>query len=492
MDVQDMRNQADNIFLNKQDFYKEIIESLEDYVVFATDKEGQIITWNNGARNIFQYSKDEAIGQNASILFTPEDRAAGEDIKELTTALTDGKAVNERYHIRKDGSIFWGSGLVFPLYNYEHIHIGFAKVMRNRTERKKKEDELVAAREYAESIVENAPEPLIVLNEDLTITTANTSFCHFFNVEKKEIERVSIYNLNKQQLNIIMLRKMLEGIEEKGSFTDLELELDFTEKGKRVVLLSARKLALRNSNKQMILLSLTDVTNKKEVEKQKDDFIGVASHELKTPVTSIIAYAHILQRFDKKVNDLTFTNSIKRINYQAAKLNKLIRSLLDTSNIQAGRLIIHKEEIDLNEVVSETVNELQVLYKTHAIRIEGVVSVKVFADRIRVSQVITNLISNAIKYSPNASEVIVRLSQDLAVSKAIISVKDFGIGISVQEQDKLFKRFSRAKNIHNQNIQGIGLGLYISLEIAKKHGGDIWFESQSGKGSTFYFSISIK
>ncbi|MBK0377974.1 PAS domain-containing protein [Mucilaginibacter segetis] len=131
----------DSYFRMSEDFFKQVLESLEDYAVVTTDKNGDINSWNSGAEKVLGYTETEAIGLSASVFFTPEDIAAGEPERELKESLDDGRAVDERYHMRKDGTRFWGSGLVFPLYDDNHEHRGYTKIMRNLRERKEAEKE---------------------------------------------------------------------------------------------------------------------------------------------------------------------------------------------------------------------------------------------------------------------------------------------------------------------------------------------------------------
>jgi hypothetical protein len=129
----------DNYFRMSEDFYKQVVESLEEYAVFTTDKMGDVNSWNKGAERLLQYSEKEVLGKNSSVFFTEKDQEAKEPEKELENALKNCKAVDERYHVRKDKSIFWGSGLVFPLFDTDQIHRGFTKIMRNLEERKEAE-----------------------------------------------------------------------------------------------------------------------------------------------------------------------------------------------------------------------------------------------------------------------------------------------------------------------------------------------------------------
>ena len=130
----------DSYFRMSEDFFKQVLDSLEDYAVITTDKNGDINSWNTGAQHVLGYEEHEVIGRSSSIFFTPEDIAIGEPERELSNALNNGRAVDERYHMCKDGTRFWGSGLVFPLYDEEEHHRGFTKIMRNLRERQHAEE----------------------------------------------------------------------------------------------------------------------------------------------------------------------------------------------------------------------------------------------------------------------------------------------------------------------------------------------------------------
>jgi hypothetical protein len=129
----------DNHFRISEDFYKQVVESLEDYAVFTTDKKGDVSSWNKGAERLMGYTEKEIIGTNSRVFFTLKDQEAQEHVKELENAIQNSRAIDERYHVRKDGSAFWGSGLVFPLRDAQNAHRGFTKIMRNLDERKQAE-----------------------------------------------------------------------------------------------------------------------------------------------------------------------------------------------------------------------------------------------------------------------------------------------------------------------------------------------------------------
>ncbi len=224
-----------------------------------------------------------------------------------------------------------------------------------------------------------------------------------------------------------------------------------------------------------------------EIEAKKDDFIGVATHELKTPVTSIKAYTQILQHRFMKEGDTKSSEMLLKMDAQLNKLISLISDLLDVTKIEGGKLSLMREEFDMNQLVAELVEELQRTTFRHTITIHGNINRLVTADKDRTGQVLTNLITNAIKYSPHSNKINVNLEEiDNSVQ---VCVEDFGVGIPRGKQDKVFERFFRVSGPKEDTFPGLGLGLYISSEIIKRQGGRIWVESIENVGSTFCFTL---
>lgn len=223
----------------------------------------------------------------------------------------------------------------------------------------------------------------------------------------------------------------------------------------------------------------------RENEKKKDEFIGIASHELKTPLTSIKGYLELLDQLeDKHPNKLFVQKSRENVD----KLERLIKDLLDVSKIQSGQLQLNMKEFNVDELIDETVASFQMVVSTHQLIKENRVTETVLADRQRIEQVLVNLLSNAIKYSPGESKILVSCKKN--GTELIIKVRDYGIGIPVDEQENIFKRFYRTKDM-SVHISGFGLGLYICRDIINRHKGKIWVEKED-KGSSFYFSLPLR
>lgn len=223
----------------------------------------------------------------------------------------------------------------------------------------------------------------------------------------------------------------------------------------------------------------------KENEFRKDEFISTASHELKTPLTSIKGYNQIMIRIadNRKVKDF-----LHRTEAQLVRLEKLISDLLDVSKINVGKLPLNMEDFEFSELLQETVGAMQIIYPSHRIILNDRPQVNIHGDRYRLEQVIQNFISNAVKYSPNADHILI--DTEIQDDNLVVAITDYGIGIDSEEITKLFERYYRSDN-SSAKFDGLGLGLYISAEIIKRHGGSFWIESELNKGSVFSFKLPL-
>lgn len=239
----------------------------------------------------------------------------------------------------------------------------------------------------------------------------------------------------------------------------------------------------------MVVTIVHDITERILAEHRKDEFISMTSHELKTPVTSLKGFTHVLQRRLAKQGDEQGLYYLSRIDAQLNKLTKLITDLLDISRMQTGKLAFQIEPFNLDTLIAETVENVQAATTTHQIMIEGQTGAQMMGDKDRLGQVFINLLTNAIKYSPHADKVIVRLFRE--PNQAIVSVQDFGIGIDEANHQKIFERFYQVTDPEERTYPGLGIGLYISKEILSRHSGRIWVESRKGEGAIFSVALPL-
>ena len=239
-----------------------------------------------------------------------------------------------------------------------------------------------------------------------------------------------------------------------------------------------------------------DVTALKEAERLKDEFIGIAAHELRSPLAVVKGFAQtlIVQTARGKGPELADwqMEAIQDIDQATSRLVELTEDLLDVTRLQAGRLELQFEPTDLVALVQRTVKRFSVITERHQIIVDVASEpIVVTVDHRRIEQVVSNLISNAIKYSPDGGNVEISVHEDKESNSALLCVRDYGIGIPAHQHGRIFSRFMRADNAHAHNIGGTGLGLYLCRELVERHDGRIWFESVEGQGSTFYVSLPL-
>jgi signal transduction histidine kinase len=239
-----------------------------------------------------------------------------------------------------------------------------------------------------------------------------------------------------------------------------------------------------------------DVTALKEAERLKDEFIGIAAHELRSPLAVVKGFAQtlIVQTSRGKGPELADwqMEAIQDIDQATSRLVELTEDLLDVTRLQAGRLELQFEPTDLVALVQRTVKRFRVTTEKHQITFKAAEeNIVVMVDHRRIEQVVSNLISNAIKYSLDGGNIEITVREDKSAKTALLCVRDYGIGIPAYQQSRIFSRFMRADNAHAHNIGGTGLGLYLCRELVERHDGRIWFESVEGQGSTFYVSLPL-
>jgi len=338
------------------------------------------------------------------------------------------------------------------------------------------------------AIVTSSADAIISKNLDGIIASWNKGAEKIFGYKEKEIIGKSVRiiippELQKEEDE--MLTKLRQG-KKIDPFQTKRIA-----KNGRKIDMSVTISPIKNSDGKIIGTSkiARDITKQKHLQQQKDEFLGIASHELKTPVTSIKSFAQVLRmRFTKEGNQKA-AELLGKLDSQVDKLTSLIADLLDVTKIESGEMHFNNDFFFFDELVDEIVEELQRTTEKHRIIKKGKTEKTIFGDRERIGQVLTNLIANAIKYSPYSRQIIINSS--VINGKVKLCVQDFGVGIAQKKQDKIFERFFRVSGPGKDTYPGLGLGLYISSEIIKRSSGKIWIESMEGKGSTFCFMLPL-
>ncbi|MEO6892545.1 MAG: ATP-binding protein [Ktedonobacteraceae bacterium] len=370
-------------------------------------------------------------------------------------------------------------------------------------------------RRRLELVISSMAEGLLITNAHGAITSMNRSAQHLFAQTEVDLKLEQ-----EQPLRALAAINQADWLQEFAWIIDQALlgqtvtnqELIVGESGETVPLtlsISAAPLhdkSLPQARPIGVVAVLNDITTNKQIEKLKDEFVSVVSHELRTPLTAIKGYTqHLVRRLERRLREVRSTQhksalpateppesydlrSLHIVQSQAEHLERLVNDLLDLSRVQWGQLHLHYTLFHLADVLAAHVRSAQASAEQHSIQLDlQVQNSKIVADELRVGQVIGNILDNAVRYSPQGGQVLVRLQEQTDIYT--VSVIDEGIGVSAEYLDHIFERFYRVRNAASRQYSGIGLGLYVARAIVEGHGGHIGFSSNQGLGSTFYFTL---
>jgi PAS domain S-box-containing protein len=333
-----------------------------------------------------------------------------------------------------------------------------------------------------------SPRPILITNAKEEIYYVNPAWEKLTGYTFDEVKGKNPRFLGSGRTPRKLYLKMKKTLQKGKPFNSEEF-IDRKKNGKEYQIHALFFPIQKNGENLYYVQMLHDISQKKETEKKKDAFISIASHELKTPVTTLSAYTQILEKRLEKTADSKEMYFIKNIKLQTQRLTNLINDLLNVNRIESGKMTFHFKEFDLNELVQRVVIDFQYTSDKYVISREGVIPGKVRGDEDHIEEVLINLLTNAVKYSPKANKIMIKLSDK--ENQAVVSVEDYGIGIKRKDISHIFERFYRTKDKDDGRIPGFGLGLYICSQIIKRHKGKIWVKSIKGKGSTFSFSLPL-
>ncbi|MGF7079353.1 PAS domain S-box protein [Mucilaginibacter sp. UYCu711] len=339
------------------------------------------------------------------------------------------------------------------------------------------------------AIVESSSDAIISKTPAGIITSWNKSAERILGYSAEEMIGQSILKIippDRQDEEPQIIQRLLSG-ERVENFDTLRLKKDNT-----LINISLSISPIRDTKGTIIGFSkiARDITEKKQEEMRKNDFIAIVSHELKTPLTSVKSYIQVLLAIAKK-DEATFSlNALTRADIQIKKMTTLIQDFLNLARLEDGKMHLNKENFELHSFIEEIVNEVQFLAVNHTILFTDCKGIIINADKEKMGQVLNNLLSNAIKYSPKGGDI--NITCKTIDGKIRIAVTDQGVGINKRDQKKLFDRFYRVKNEKLKTVSGFGIGLYLVSEIVRYHNSKIEVESTEDQGSTFYFDLDIK
>ncbi|WNI37242.1 response regulator [Chryseobacterium sp. SG20098] len=377
---------------------------------------------------------------------------------------------------------------VKTFYNLQEQNIAMKKAQQNlELEVKGRRESQVTMKsqiDHFHLMLESLPQIAFTLNEAGTVDFVNGKWYEYSDSEQNFPE---IYPDDPD------ITEEFERCRKKGKALELEVRIKNVVSGNyRYHLLRVTPVFDEGRIKNWVG-TFTDIDDQKKVEKEKDEFLSIASHELKTPLTSIKAYVQLLERKLKLDKESSEAGFVAKVQGQIEKLNTLITDLLDVSKIENGKLKINKKPVNLENLINNAIETIIQTHDQREVKIERhgtKPDILIPLDEIRIEQVLINFLTNAIKYSPDNNQVIVTTFVDEEAEEVRVNVTDFGIGIPDFKQDAVFKKFYRVEESSLQ-FQGMGIGLFICSEIIKQHHGSVGVSSIVDEGSTFYFTLPL-
>lgn len=493
----DSRKEDEQEFSKRpQILFRKLVEHSTDIITLIA-ADGRVSYVSPSITEMLGYTPQEVVGLHALSLIHPDDLSK---MQRLFTEIMQSSRyrLSAEYRLRcKDGAWRWFEGTATNLLHDQDVQ-AIVGNFRDITERKALEEELKKSKAQLEAILRNVADgitaqdaagKLIYANQAAALSMGYASIEAVMAAPPLEyIERFEITDEYGQPFSPSQFpgRRALMG-EEHPQVTIKHVHKQTKEV--RWSIITSTVILSDEKRPFLVINVIQDITRLKELEQRKDTFISMASHELRTPVTSVKAYTQLLIKKFEREHYNEAVVYLGRMDAQINKLTNLIKDLLDVSKAQAGKLEYAQECVDIDALIQETIETVQQTSTTHRFFVHGNSRVFVNGDGERLGQVLINLLNNAIKYSPGANRVDIEV--DTSPDVVRITVRDYGIGIPQEHQDKLFERFYRVSTAKDNTFPGLGIGLYIAYEIVLRHGGKLWLESEEGQGSAFSISLPL-
>jgi PAS domain S-box-containing protein len=488
-----------------------LIQGVKDYAIYALDPGGRIITWNEGAERIKGYTSGEVLGQHFSLFYTDEAKATRHAEAELAAALKDGSYEEQGWRVRKNGTRFWADVVITPLFNREGQHIGFAKVTRDLTERQKAREfseENSAALRQSELIFNSMVAAvkdyaIFVLSPAGLIRTWNSgaerikgysadevvgkSFSIFYTDEARAIDHPG-YELEQAAKNGSYEEEGWRIKKDGGKFwASVTITAIPGKDGPAGFVKVTRDLTERKRNEEALKESRDEAILANQL---KSRFVANVTHEIRTPLTSIVGLSEILTTTEDIDPEVRETSEL--IFISSKHLLQILNDLLDFAKLESGKASIESVSFSIAELfdqihafTKQKAADKGLAFKVH---LDNALPKNTCGDPTKIRQILLNLISNAIKFTEHGG---LELSAQLEENSIVYSVTDTGIGISEDEQTRLFQPFVQALDSTTRLYGGTGLGLSISGQYVELMKGRIGISSTPGKGTTVWFSLPL-
>jgi len=467
-----------------------IVESSRDAII-GCSLELLVTSWNNSAEQLLGCTAEEMIGQSIFKII-PQDQQGM--VKELFEQLKEGAQVKpfETQFLTLKNRLLDVSLTISPVKNSQGEITGISQIARDISVQKQNERLIIENEEHLRLATQSAELGTFDWNLLKGTIVWDKKSREFFGLHPNEMVtyehlRNAIHKDDRERVTKT-IRAAFDKAQTGGNY-DNEYRI-YSRDGK-MRWIRAKGMAFFNKDGKAVRFIgiILNITDKKQEEQRKNDFITIISHELKTPLTSVKSYIQLLLAGVKKYDSAFAVNALKRAEVQTNKMTAMIRDFLSLAHIEAGRIQLNEEVFEITGLMKDIIAEEPLLVSGHTIKFEERGEVNVYADKDKIGQVLNNFLSNAVKYSPKGS--VITLGCEVLGEKVKVYVRDEGIGINPEDQQKLFRRFFRIRNEKAKMVSGFGLGLYIAAEILRCHNSTIEVESTEGRGSAFYFVLDI-
>lgn len=480
------RKQVEETLIESEEKFRKVFEDSRSGMSLF-DQQGRYIKVNKALTEILGYSEPELLSMGAKDItyqgdITPDDII----VQQLWTGESDGFSAEKRF-VHKDGHVIWSAITVSPIRDSNGQTMYLLGQIENITERKQVEEALRVSEQNFHNSLDNSPLGIRIVNterENLYVNQAMLDIYGYSNIE--EFTNIIPQERYTPESHARYLER--EARRTRGEVIADPYEISiFRKDGKICHLLSSRQKIIWNGEIHTMVIQ-EDITERKVTDQIKDEFIGMVSHELKTPLTVIMGVLNVLANHglsEKEVFEL-LNDAISSADVMA----DIVENLLELSRSQAGHLILQVEPTDVVEIAQTIARRLRNKLAIHRLIVDSSSGPAVaLADAVKVERILHNLVENAIKYSPKGGDV--RVSAHRQDNQLVVEVSDQGIGISREDQSRLFQSFERIDAYKTNSIAGIGLGLRVCRLLVEALGGRIWIESEPGKGSSFFFTLPV-
>ena len=465
-------------------FFEALFYNAVENSILLADCNGKIIKINKAFTNCFGYTEEDLKGKSTSVLFTEQDQKEGKPEREIAAVIASGQAFDNNYLVKKDKKKVWVSGESVLVKN-EDDGICILKIIQDINQQMLNEKNALRFSNLNEHILTAIDDMVIVLDMQLNILKSNHAFDLFnqsYRNEGSNFEEL----IKPYDPYDMLITQIKNAAKQKAAFTHLALEIETPSGEKRFYDFNCSPL-LQAEGERRLLLVIHDITVDKQMEKEREDVIGFVAHELRNPLANLMLCNDLMNEAIQENSPIDFANLLQRSKNNISRLNKMIAELYEATKVNSGILKLDIATFHFGEMIRESIETVEILQPSYNIIVEGEGDFLVTGDRYRLIQVVTNFLSNGIKYSNGKKDVTLTITRDH--KRVTVSVRDEGLGISPENLAHVFERFFRAEK--TKNLEGIGLGLYLCQQIVSAHHGRTWAESEEGKGSTFYFSIPL-